>query len=131
VRWLGVGAHHSRLPKARHRLVCSLSHGENRGSSPLGSANDFKDLADQPNKPCNSRVISEGRAAAKLLSPYGRRDHAAHSLSETDLPEPVEMPKTSLRKCRYDEKARRTRGRLGDLTLIHDGYSTSRSLDGS
>src|SRR5215813_9627576 len=32
--------------KRDDKLVCLPSHGENRGSSPLGSANSFKDLAD-------------------------------------------------------------------------------------
>ena len=44
VRWLGVGAHHSSRPNTRDKLVCSPSHGENRGSSPLGSASDFNEL---------------------------------------------------------------------------------------
>src|SRR5262245_10757836 len=52
VRWLGMGAHHSSLPKARDRLVCSPSHGENRGSSPLGGANEIKYLFQ------NDRLVS-------------------------------------------------------------------------
>src|SRR6516225_4616790 len=35
----------ARMLKRDDKLVCLPSHGENRGSSPLGSANDFSNLA--------------------------------------------------------------------------------------
>ena len=63
--------------KRDDKLVCLPSHGENRGSSPLGSANDFNKL-DQDKRDVSNGCPIHGRAressrlsraAAELVSP--------------------------------------------------------------
>src|SRR5262245_39872894 len=85
--------------KRDDKLVCLPSHGENRGSSPLGSANIFKDLADCDPSASNTCPINVCGQRWTIRFASGPRLEGGRLGTNAPIVKDVARFETGIRKC--------------------------------